>query len=461
MTGDKRIILMALLTAVAMCGCAPEAERSARVVFSASAAPLQSVRDELQATIDHLAESGGGTLVIPPGRFRTGGIFLKSGITLELSEGAVLEGDERLCEYPPIGIRHSELGDNPWQALIAAVRAENVAVVGKGTIDGRGESILGHYYKPTRPRGLLFYKCRNVRVEDVRLVNAMSWMCYFKECEGVLARGVKIWNHGNVNNDGFDIEASDVLIENCLVDTGDDAICLKSDNPDFRMTNVTVRNCTVASQCCAFKIGTASRGMVSGIEFSDSQIVACDFSSGRKAAVIHDTMKDIRGVTDERTGMSALAVENVDGAVLRDVTVKDIIFDGYATPFFVRFGSRSPSSRTDGLPPRLENVVFERVKGIARSSIASSVTGVPGLRPRGIVFRNVTVTVPGGGTTADMRDTVPEVAGGYPQSYMFDRKVLPACGFYVRHSDGVKFENVKIVRAGEDAREDIVLDDCR
>ena len=149
-----------------------------------------------------------------------------------------------------------------------------------------------------------------------------------------------------------------MLIENCLVDTGDDAICLKSDNPDFRMTNVTVRNCTVASQCCAFKIGTASRGMVSGIEFSDSQIVACDFSSGRKAAVIHDTMKDIRGVTDERTGMSAFAVENVDGAVLRDVTVKDIIFDGYATPFFVRFGSRSPSSRTDGLPPRLENVVF-------------------------------------------------------------------------------------------------------
>ena len=99
-----------------------------------------------------------------------------------------------------------------------------------------------------------------MRVEGVTLTNPASWTCYFKECDGVLARKVTIFSHANYNNDGFDIDSKNVLIEDCTVDSDDDAICPKSDNPNFVPENIEVRNCRLASNCNFIKFGTSSRG---------------------------------------------------------------------------------------------------------------------------------------------------------------------------------------------------------
>ncbi|MBR0506256.1 MAG: polygalacturonase, partial [Kiritimatiellae bacterium] len=94
------------------------------------------------------------------------------------------------------------------------------------------------------------------------------------------------------------------------------------------------------------------------------------------------------------------------------------------------------------------------------SIIASSITGVPGLRPQGVTLRNLDLTVKGGGRAAHAAAQVPEVEKCYPENRMF-KMPLPAYGFYVRHADGVRFENVKLRwTGGDEEREAVVQDDC-
>ena len=433
---------------------------AARTVLPALAADGRTnVHDALQAAIDARAAAGGGTVVLTPGTYLTHGFFLKSGVTLHLLKGATLLGDGDRTKYPPIPLEHSELKGGVWQALIGACEAERVGVEGEGTVDGQGR--LCTYRGADRPRGLLFRRCRNVRVTGVTLKNAMSWMCYFKECTDVLARGVTIYSHQNGNNDGFDIESANVLIDGCTVDSGDDAVCLKSDNPDFEVRNVEVRNCRLASQCCAFKIGTASNGTYRDIRLHDSSLVPCVFTD--EALKRMTIMKGAPGVTDAYTGISGVAIENVDGGTLEDVKVSGLDITGYSTPLFIRLGRRRPNRMASGLPTTLRNVVIENVKGVATSRIACSVTGVPGLRVQDVVFRNVRLALQPGGTAAEAADTIPEKEGKYPESYMFDRKALPGFAFYVRHADDVLFDGVRTVFAapGDEARPPIATDDAR
>ena len=90
------------------------------------------------------------------------------------------------------------------------------------------------------------------------MLNAPSWVFRILECDGVIVRGVRIYSYVNQNNDGIDIDAKNVVVSDCIVDCEDDAICLKSDNPDFLVENITITNCIAASNCNAIKFGTAS-----------------------------------------------------------------------------------------------------------------------------------------------------------------------------------------------------------
>ena len=110
----------------------------------------------------------------------------------------------------------------------------------------------------------------------------------------------------------------------------------------------------------------------------------------------------------------------------------------------------------------MDGVMVENVRVEAASRVASSITGVSGLRPRNIVIRNFEVVAPGGGTMEDCALPVPECYGdqGHPTSLKFDCQALPAHGFYVRHADGVRFENVRTRCRSGDERPAIVVDDA-
>jgi polygalacturonase len=293
-----------------------------------------------------------------------------------------------------------------------------------------------------------------VRVEGVQLASPAAWTCYFKECDGVVARDVTIHGHANFNNDGFDIDSKNVLIEDCTVDSDDDAICLKSDNPDFVCENVEVRNCRLSSNCNFIKFGTASRGGFRNCHIHHCTLLASETSRLRKWI-------GLPGVTDTCTGLAGIALEMVDGGVMENVHVHDIMMlHGVQTPILVRLARRR--THKSGAKSFLRDVLIENVTSKSSASIiASSITGVPGLRPQNIVLRNLDLVFPGGGTT-DMASSVPdERERSFPMPTMF-RAALPAYGLYVRHADGVRLENVKMRLApgAADARPALVTADA-
>ena len=156
--------------------------------------------------------------------------------------------------------------------------------------------------------------------------------------------------------------------------------------------------------------------------------------------------------------LAGIAVECIDGGRVGNVTVRGIRMEGYGTPVFIRAQRRhEPAS---GRSAALRNILIENVTAVADSRIASSITGVPGLRPRDITLRGLDLLMPGGGTEEDARRPVPECERSYPDAHMFGHQALPAYGFYLRHADGVTFEDVRLRLASPDARKDIVAEDC-
>lgn len=404
---------------------------------------------DVQALIDAAAK-GGGEVLVPAGQWIVKPFELKSNVTLRLDDKAEIHASENPADY----------SDRPGRrCFVYAEGATNVAIVGRGLFDGHGyrfrqqTALSGESQPQALPVMLRLSRCRDVRLEDFSLVNGGAWSCHLRNCNGIRVRGLRILSHVNNTNDGIDIESSNVTVEDCDIDTGDDALCFKTESaPLFPVTNVVVRNCRLASCCNAVKFGTGTYGAMRGIRIEDCRLERARGSYGFEWHRLNP------GVTNRVSGIAGVAVEVVDGGTLEDVVLRNLTMEGYGTPFFVREQRRhAPPS---GRETYLRNVLIENVTGIADGRIASSVTGVPGRRPSGITFRNIDLTLPGGGTEEDARRPVPELETAYPDAHMFGHKALPAYGFYVRHADGVVFDNVRLRLASPDVREPIVTDDC-
>ena len=421
-----------------------------------------------QAMIDAAAKRG-GRVDIPPGRHPVGQLSLRSNVELHLQKDSVLEGVVGLENYQTTNLPFSE---RTWCAVVSAVGVTNVSVTGIGEIYGngrawpqpkdcRGGGELG------RPCGIFFANCRNVRLGDFLLRDAASWGVVFKCCENVVARRVRIDSHANANNDGFDIEARNVLIEDCDVDSGDDAFCLKSNDPGFVMENVTVRRCVGRSNCNAFKIGTASHGSVRSVLFENCRTEAPrrDFISRvgphrGEPWFLYNRTREWPGGPEELAGMAGIAIECVDGGEVSGITCRGFDIKGMMVPIFVRGGTRT--GRSCGTPPSnrriLRDILIADVKAVAESFVASSITGVEGCRPRDVRLENVTlVCKPGKSPPA--ANPVPEREGNYPEGNTFG--MLPTRGLYIRHADNVMLKDVRIIGA---EGKDVVCDDvvgCR
>ena len=406
---------------------------------------------DLQREIDAAAARGGGVVRVEAGEHETRPFALRSNVTLELAEGAVLLASTNIADYA------AALGE---RCFVSAVGATNVAVVGAGVIDGRGAAfreisgMKGESQPQALPVLMRFTRCRDLRLRDFTYRRGAAWGCHLRNCDGVAMKGVKCFNHVNKTNDGIDIESANVVIEDCDIDSDDDAIAFKTESDrDFAVTNVVIRNCRIASCCSAVKFGTGS--------YSDVKDVVVENCRLERAGANHrfSWWKTIPGVTNRICGIAGLALEVVDGGRMDGVTIRGISMEGYQTPIFIRHHRRH--SPPEGKETFMGNIVIEDVRGTADSRVASSITGIPGLRPRNIVLRNVRLTVPGGGTAADAAAEVPEKETNYPESFMFDRMPLPAYGFYVRHADGVTFENVEVRTVLPDLRKPFVFDDCQ
>lgn len=403
---------------------------------------------DLQARIDACSAAGGGVVRVAQGRYEdVMPIVLKDNVELRLDAGVVLQATTNYGAYA-----HMPGWDRG--AFVSAIGATNIAITGEGRIECSGDRMPFVVRGPDRWRGIHLFQCRDVRLERFTLANAHSWGCYLQECDGVTLRGLSILNHSNHNNDGLDIASRNVTVDDCDIDSEDDALVFKNHNPDFVVENVTVRNCRLSSNTSFVKIGTETWGGFRNIRVSDCELDCRTFLSKRVG------YWSAPGLRSMHTGSAGLTVAIVNGGFAEDIVYSRIRMKrGILSPVFIRLDKRN--ARADGKPTYLRNVTIEDVEmeRPTTSYIASSITGASGLRPSDITLRRIRVR-PLACKDAELANVpVPESEGAFPGCRLFEC-ALPAYGFYLRHADRIMFESVSIEPTETDIRKPIVADDA-
>jgi len=236
--------------------------------------------EAIQSAIDACYTAGGGTVYFPNGTFLTATLLLKSNVTLYLENGATLYGSPNLDLYKS-AIHLGFSIDEHQVGIIAAENADNVSILGEGTIDGNGKVFWGEDWKPRdeRPhRNIFFQNCTDVTIRDIKLINLPALVLYIRTCDRVNIDGIEIINPMRApNTDGIDLNGcTNVTISNCYIETGDDAICFKSGRIVGPVEDVVISNCVLISDDTAIKMGTGShkamrRILVTGCVIKDTR----------------------------------------------------------------------------------------------------------------------------------------------------------------------------------------------
>jgi len=249
--------------------------------------------DAISSAIRACAQAGGGTVLFPAGTYLTGTFDLVSNITLQLDAGAVILGSPNISDYRKLadyglgrtyGVNSS--GEGLLVGVIVARDAHDIAIVGRGAIDGLGDSFMDlatphvgadfdeQYtrnpeaflagvsdlrYGPVRPKELgagrpgtmlIFWNCKNVLVRDVSLRAAPNWTLHLQNTEQATISGIHIDNDLRVpNNDGIDcIHCRHVHISDSDIQAGDDDLAI------FGSDDVNVTNCSLVSRSAAIRL---------------------------------------------------------------------------------------------------------------------------------------------------------------------------------------------------------------
>ncbi len=404
----------------------------------------------LQEAIDACHAAGGGTVLVPPGTYLTGTLYLKSFVTLHLSPGATLLGSSRREDYNaddvfpenPVFSRESVSGAH----LIIAYEAEQVAITGRGTIDGNGaaffeplapEQLSGDYRNKScnfpirdwRPGQMVFFcRCHDVAVQDVALLNSPYWTLFSLGCERVQYRGLRIENPPQTaNGDGIDIDCCRyVTVSDCLIRTGDDCLTLRGHSRllgehAMPCEHVAVSNCVLSSPCTAVRVGVGD-GIVRDCSLTNLVIPEC------------------------RTGInfiSAYSERAAHGTTIEDVHFSDVTMDA-AVPLNLLLG------RTAARPADIRHISFSNMRLCGRQGCY--IGGNEGLPVGDIRLHNVLLRLSGDEVDPDFAHKTPLPYG--------NNGVADALS--CRHVDGLRISNLEVVweDVGESWRNGIALSDC-
>ena len=418
----------------------------------------------IQAAIDSAHARGGGVVLVPAGRFVSGSIFLKSGVELQLAEGATLLGSTNRYDYQKL----------TWHALVLAKGQHHIAITGKGCIDGQGAALAAHVvqlvkegkivdpywgnnrpHERERPQLIEFVQCRQLRVSGVLLKNSACWVQTYERCDGLVISGIRVESRAYWNNDGIDIvDSRNVQVRNCEINAADDGICLKSSFPPAFCDSILIENCSIRSSASALKFGTASKSGFRHVR--------------------------VRGLRIADTYRSAVALEIVDGGTMENIEISDIQAKNTGNAIFVRLGHRNQKGDIGTLRNiSLHDITVEVPTGrpdagyafegpevaTPHNLIPSSISGLPGHPVRHIRLENILLRFGGGGQPERAQvplhalDSVPERPADYPEFSMFGE--LPAWGFYVRHAEGVEMKNIRLECREPDFRPALLFDDVQ
>lgn len=365
----------------------------------------QDATAAIAAAIQACHQAGGGRVVIPKGVWLTGAVRLLSHVNLHVVEGATLKFDPDPRKYlPAVATRFEGMELVNFSPLIHAEGQEDIAITGKGTLDGSADAKHwwpwkgnkefkggpsqktdrdrlgqqvdagvpakervygdGHYLRPSFVEPS---RCRNVLIEGVTVVNAPMWVLHPLLCENVTIRDVHVRSHGP-NNDGCDPESCrDVLIEGCVFDTGDDCIAVKSGrNDDGRRVgrpseNIVVRRCVMKDGHGGVTMGSEISGGVRNVFVSD-----CAMDSPNLDRAFRFKSNAMRGGVIENIHFHDIRLGRVEKAVL-------------GVEFDYEEGANGPHK------PVLRDVSIVRVTGESCGQVVG-IAGFPGATIEGLRF---------------------------------------------------------------------------
>ncbi len=361
------------------------------------------------------------------GTFLSGTIFLTNNMTLYIDPTATLMGSGTNANYPtlspPVNNSNTQICD---EALVYALNCTNVTITGGGTINGNGRYYFQTGSEASRPMPIFTVLCNQVNIQSINIVDSAMWSLVNMQSDYLTISNVTVNNNDLGNNrDGCDVvDCWHVIVEGCTIDSGDDALCLKSGN-GRGVYDTVVTNCVVTrSQENGFKLGTSSTGGFTNITF-----VNCALTN---------------------VALSAMAVETVDGGGIANVLFQGINFSQCQNGIFVILGTRRPNAGPAGT---VNGVTFQNITGSNMTDtrgcpIFGEETNGVIYRLQNIVFDNVNIAFAGGVSTNPPAPY--EYAGEYPENN--DWNNLPAYGYCIMHATNVIFTNCFSSAALPDAR---------
>lgn len=425
----------------------------------------------IQRAIDQCNQNGGGTVEFPAGNYLTGTIQLKNNVILHLQAGSKILGSTHIKDYPMYFPQvPNNMDKDVKRALIRGENLKNIGITGLGTIDGQGKSLqvnkitegelteINKIYtdktryipkkgSDQRPFLIRFVSCKNITMEGISLQYPAKWTQHYLDCDGVTIRDVKVFAHGGENNDMVDIDGSkNVLITGLRGDSDDDGICLKSTG-DQIVENVMISDCMLRSRTNPIKAGTDSYGGFRNIAISNC-FIGPSLTTG--------------GYSGRKEGLAGITFQMVDGGILENITVTNIMMEEMAAPIYLRLGNRgrTPKPNMESRPVGVfNNINISNIVAKNAGRTGCSIIGEKGHPITNVSISNIKINFDGGGTLAEARQEKPELVNEYPECISLGN--LPAYGFFVRHVKDITFRDVALSFNKADHRPAMVFNDVQ
>jgi unsaturated rhamnogalacturonyl hydrolase len=370
--------------------------------YGAKADGATDCTDAIRQAIAACHQAGGGHVIVPNGKFLTGGIRLLSNVDLHLADQATLQFVVNPAEYPKTLVRHEGVERTDVAPPIYAFGQENIAVTGKGTLDGGGEANwVAAVGSNSRPNFVVPIHCKNVLIDGLTVHNSPMWEINPVYCTNVIVRNLNISSH-DANNDGCDPDSCRyVLIDGCTFDTGDDCIAIKcGKDDDGRRVNlptefVIVRNCTMKDGHGGVTLGSECTPAIRNVFIENCRMdspnlnafIRCKDSPLRGGIIENIFMRDVRVGTVSEKGAGILieyTYQDANGAggyvpILRNVDIRNVT--GAHIPILVKL-TAGPTAVIENI--QVTDCVFQGPDPVVLQQYPGKIT-----------FRNVTIPPPG------------------------------------------------------------------
>ena len=375
----------------------------------------------IQAALDSVSSAGGGIILFANGKYLTGPLVIESGDTLDVDSSGAILGTTDMASYYKPGADTTQ-PPSSLQPLLTANHADNIAIIGKGYIDGQGQEWWTEYKNGTisvRPRMFQPNHCNNILLKDITLENSPQFHFIPEWCDNVTVDSVTILAPSNSpNTDGIDpATCHNVHITNCYIDNGDDDIALKSGHPDPADPNAACTRIYI-SHCTFIHGHGVSIGSETGGGVDSLYVDSCTFNGTTNGIRI----KSYRGNGG-----------NVRGLHYSNLTMTGVKYPIYFSEYYPSIPSQSdPAQPVTSLTPHFHDITVTNFTA-TNSTYAGVVVGLPEMHMTGIKFNNVSISANTGlelrNASLDTINTSINVKSGSPIIYEIDGTITQVLNY--------------------------------